>query len=462
MTATVADPAGASVVDWTAAPPLFKRYAGGPGLPLRWHRGDVAACGAARHGLGCLLRDVNGLTRIQWLFADDLAETDHTRPAAIPWAIGVRRPVPTAGTRYDGELYLATGDTGDELAGIYHYDPAHHMLRLVRPGDWRARLMAQVAGPAPTPAVVCCVTSVHARTVFKYGNLGYSVSSMDAGALSAQLVLVAAVHGQPATTFLDFQESAVEEILRLDPRSESAFVIAALGRAPARAPQPGCATLSGTGSAPSSAELALAGGVARRRAVRRGFTPEPISAGALGEVLDAAQACPDPSGEGSAGTVYCAVRRVAGVAAGIYRYTSADRHLQLVAGPAAVAALAAAAFSPMGRAHAVQAAASVFWIAGTGPAGGPDVAGGALATHSDDRTFRPQWVRTGAAAHRACVAAAAGGLASRIHCDIPLKPIAAELGLHGQLHKTVPVVTVGRPSALAERPERRIHAGEPL
>jgi len=456
MTGTAAAAADTAIVDWAAAPPLFKRHEGSPVARLPWHGGDLAACGAARHGLGCLLRDVNGLTRMQWLFANDLAETDHSRQAAIPWAIGVRRPVPTAGTRYDAELYVATSGTGDEPAGIYHYDPAHHALRIVRVGDWRERLMAQVAESAPTPALVCCVTSVHARTVFKYGKLGYSVSCMDGGALSAQLLLVSGVHGMPATTFLDFQERAVDEILCLDPRSENALVIAALGRASAPASPWSRKSLNRTDFAPP--DTALAKGVTRRRAVRRGFTPEPISAAALVGVLDAARAGADPSGKASAGSVFCAVRRVDGVAAGIYRHASADRKLQLVAGPAAVTALAEAAVSPMGRAHAVQAAASVFWIADAGWATDPD----AVAGSSAGRTFRPHWVRSGAAAHLACVAAAADGLASRIHCDISLMPVAAELGLHRQLHEMVPVVTIGLPSALAERPEHRLHAGASL
>ncbi|MGH3920686.1 MAG: hypothetical protein ACRDSG_16880, partial [Pseudonocardiaceae bacterium] len=113
-------------VDWDNAPSLFKLYRGCPKIPL-----DGPADDHTNGALGQVLRDVYGLTRQRWTAPGEVSRTGRRRVAA-PSAAKTLRPVPAGGARYPCELYLLAGPDQPIPAGVFHYDPAHHCLDVLR------------------------------------------------------------------------------------------------------------------------------------------------------------------------------------------------------------------------------------------------------------------------------------------------------------------------------------------
>ncbi|WP_066361440.1 hypothetical protein [Herbidospora mongoliensis] len=135
--------------------------------PLRHKRHPSAEWVEPPHPLGALLRGMLGITRVIWRHTD-------AGPMAIPG-----RPAPSGGGLYPIEAYVAHPD------GLFHYDPVHEVLEVLRPGDH---------GPARI-----CLTAVFWRSMFKYGDYGYRLICQEIGVLRTQAEVVAATLGLTVT-----------------------------------------------------------------------------------------------------------------------------------------------------------------------------------------------------------------------------------------------------------------------
>ncbi|MGW4638956.1 SagB family peptide dehydrogenase [Sphaerisporangium sp. NPDC004334] len=172
----------------------------------------------------------------------------------------------------------------------------------------------------------------------------------------------------------------------------------------------------GTGAAIPLPEPApgvrLAAGVPRRASPTAGYRPVALPGGALGAIMVAAAGgypadLPDAE-EGPAATALCLLAlRVDGLPPGGYWYDAERRELVEVAGAERVAAVAGARLLPNTRVALRGAAAALV------PVGDP-LAGAGL---FGDRWYRLQQIEAGLVVHRAALAAAALGLAARIHSD---------------------------------------------
>jgi SagB-type dehydrogenase family enzyme len=127
------------------------------------------------------------------------------------------RTAPSAGGLYPLEIFLLAGEVADLGAGIYHYEPEGHKLRLGLEGDHRQELsQAALNQPAVlnAPAVIV-IAAVYDRTTIKYGERGVQYVHIEVGCASENIYLQA-VSLDLGTVFIGaFHDDEVSEILQL-------------------------------------------------------------------------------------------------------------------------------------------------------------------------------------------------------------------------------------------------------
>ncbi|CAL9427566.1 hypothetical protein SUDANB95_01970 [Actinosynnema sp. ALI-1.44] len=208
-------PPAAHDVDWRDAPTPFKRYSGVRTVPPG--------------GLGPLLRDTYGVTRQRWTAPDAFTRAlglGHT-VLGRSFTRSVLRPVPSGGALYPTELYVV-GEWDGLPAGVYHYDPAHHVLEVLSPGAAGA-VVRHALGGAPPVAAYLVVTTFFWKNAFKYGEFGYRLGCLDAGVVVAQAVAAAGARGVAARVRYRFVDAEVEALLGLDPGQEAVCAVLCLG-----------------------------------------------------------------------------------------------------------------------------------------------------------------------------------------------------------------------------------------
>lgn len=436
--------------DWRTAPPQVKRY-------------PPAGRVAAGHLLGDVLRATHGLTRYQW---NDF----HAMPGQVGMEIRAAgrplRPTPSGGGMASAELYVLRGAARPELgadAGAYHYDPAAHALDLVRPGATPAHAGGQ--GSAATVVV----TSVFARLAFKYGEFGYRLQCLDAGAVVGQLLAVLAAEGLTARVRALFDEDAVHRLLGLDPDAEVALALVDVEPGPP-APPPPAGTEAAQPTAATHPAPAL-GGLPLVRALRtsRSLTgPDRVPAvdddrwaGAPGVALPT---CPDappppsprrrsPDGRLCAGlsaAQIAAVLAAAGFGFGTEELGARQVQLYTVArNVSGIGAHTAFRYDPMahrlqplppsaveirGRPGEVGGYAAALYLVGDFAASSPGVR--ALG----DRWYQVQLLAAGIVAQRAALGAVAAGVGARIQCSFDTDAAAVAFGLDGLLRPVCQLV----------------------
>ncbi|MFF4407457.1 SagB/ThcOx family dehydrogenase [Streptoverticillium reticulum] len=450
-------------------PPSYKRYARAPRTVLPWHAPDP---GTPQGRLSLLLRETHGLVRERWLHPLTLA----TRPLGTPPVATVGRPAPSGGARYPTEVYVSPPGSEQQAQGLYHYDPVHHALEQVRGGDHRAALTAALGEPPAAPATtVLVITTVFWRTGVKYGEFGYRLQTQEAGVLAAQALAAGSAVGARGALHLSFDDLRVNALLGLpDGGEEAALAVVTFthdedappaprqtGEAPGvpvveRPSQPVLAHRLPVGTALHWATMRAPTGAGRaprpsvtppspssgtdvrlppvaaepdRQVHRlpsplRGFLPHPAPLAALATVLAAASApCPGDL-DGLLGSeevrLHCLASRVEGVAPGLYAYGGAEHVLRPTGGQRALEELC---WSVTAGATRLAWAESAFTLFATG-----DPQQVHKVAELGDRWYRVLQARTGAALHRAALAAAGWGLAARIFSDTSTDAVAAFLG----------------------------------
>ncbi|GIJ62468.1 SagB family peptide dehydrogenase [Virgisporangium aurantiacum] len=201
--------------DWRSMPPSVKRYPPGEAVALGM---DV---------LGRILHDSYGLTRYRW---DSLSAVLSQRVSGM--AVGRSlRPVASGGGLFPSEIYLVAGPEPtpgrDRAAGVLHYDPAAHALDPVRTGDWRRFVAEALHEPArPEPAeLYLVITTIFARTAFKYQEFGYRLQCLDSGVLTGQLLTMMEAAGLVGEVSLRFSDEDLTRLLGVNPDSEAVLVV---------------------------------------------------------------------------------------------------------------------------------------------------------------------------------------------------------------------------------------------
>lgn len=212
-------------VDWVDAPLPYKLYRGLPEIPLT---GDVpltlrdAQTEPELRELGHFLWYVYGLTQ----YAQSAFFEDTHGKAAVRYAQLFRRFVPSGGALYPNELYVYIR-MDDVTNGIYHYDVAHHQLRLLREGNFDSYLSRSLGNSFDLADCFCTifVSTVFWKNFYKYNNFSYRLQGLDAGVVIGQALEVADRMGFSSRVCYQFLDHSINHLLGLSEQEESVYAI---------------------------------------------------------------------------------------------------------------------------------------------------------------------------------------------------------------------------------------------
>ena len=225
-----------SEADWEHAPLPFKIYRNCPIIPLS---SETLECLAYDHSqgftqsLGLLLHDIYGIHRVVH-FADYLDNRDYAAPntpvsATHRYPLSLGRAVASGGALYPGEAYLLVGPNQGLAAGLYHYDPAHHALNLLRKGDLTEVLVDGLAQPPESqPGYALVLSSAFWKNAHKYQEFSYRLEALDVGCLLAQVQLVAERYGLKPALHFRYLDHAMNRLLGVNSTEESVYAIITL------------------------------------------------------------------------------------------------------------------------------------------------------------------------------------------------------------------------------------------
>ncbi|MDK2781391.1 MAG: hypothetical protein PWR13_419 [Archaeoglobi archaeon] len=128
---------------------------------------------------------------------------------------GGRRTSPSAGATYPFEIFAAVREVEELAAGIYHYDPFEHAIRMVRRGDFskelqRACLNQRWVGEASANLVL---VAHYERTTRYYGERGIRYVHMEAGHIGQNIYLQATAMNLGTVAIGAFHDHEVAEII---------------------------------------------------------------------------------------------------------------------------------------------------------------------------------------------------------------------------------------------------------
>jgi SagB-type dehydrogenase family enzyme len=148
------------------------------------------------------------------------------------------RAVPSGGALYPLEIYLHTSRVEELEAGLYHYNPLRHELRLLRHGDDSRRLSEALVqrNLAVDASLILFITAVFERSIFKYGDRGYRFVLIEAGHVGQNLALTATAMGLACLTVGGYADRQIDDLLGIDGVSHSAVYLAAIGSPAPEAP----------------------------------------------------------------------------------------------------------------------------------------------------------------------------------------------------------------------------------
>lgn len=192
--------------DWGTRPPPFKA------LPAAVQQALPQPLKARAEGL--LTRQ--GLATLLW----------HTAGISLERGGIVFRTAPSSGALFAAEFYLAVRAAPGIAPGLWHYQPQHQALALLRAGEPGPALL-----PAGAPAALLA-TALWRRSGHKYGDRSYRYVLADLGHALENTRQVAAALGGSATLLPQFDEAALAALLGIDEAQEGVLAQVLLFGAP--------------------------------------------------------------------------------------------------------------------------------------------------------------------------------------------------------------------------------------
>ncbi|MGV2941426.1 SagB family peptide dehydrogenase [Mesobacillus sp. LC4] len=207
--------------NWEDAPLSYKLYQGLPVVPLS---GEVPLSLAVKkpptrpgiEEIGHFLWYSYGITQVSESYFSDDADPVHT----------FRRHAPSGGGLYPNELYVYL-KIRDLPEGVYHYDPAHHRLVLLRAGNFDSYISAALGDRCDISSCfgTAFISTMFWKNFFKYNNFSYRLQGLDAGVLMGQLLAASKRFGFASGVYFEYLDSAINHLLGLSEQEESVYSI---------------------------------------------------------------------------------------------------------------------------------------------------------------------------------------------------------------------------------------------
>ncbi|MFS0784246.1 SagB family peptide dehydrogenase [Bacillus sp. 1P06AnD] len=208
-------------VNWDDAPLPYKIYKNLPVIPLPYSipkeipsTPDIAP---SLETISYFLWYSFGLTHM----TQTLYNGDYLEPGAT-----YRRFFPSGGGLYPNELYMYVKTAGI-AEGIYHYDPAHHSLEMVREGNMEPYISAALGDRCELARSfgVLFISTVFWKNFFKYHDFSYRLQGLDAGFALGQLLETGKQFGFRTGVYYQFTDRAVNHLLGLSGHEESVYAM---------------------------------------------------------------------------------------------------------------------------------------------------------------------------------------------------------------------------------------------
>ncbi len=135
------------------------------------------------------------------------------------------RTSPSAGALYPFEVYLAVKEIPQIPDGLYHYQPTSHSLELLLKKNVFPQLQSALCAEIPGN-VVAFVSTIYARSAWKYRTRAYRYCLLDAGHSIANGVTYLRSIGVGGNAVALFKDNALNSLLGLD--GENEFTVAAV------------------------------------------------------------------------------------------------------------------------------------------------------------------------------------------------------------------------------------------
>jgi SagB-type dehydrogenase family enzyme len=135
------------------------------------------------------------------------------------------RTTPSAGALYPFELYFFVKDLEALPDGLYHYQSLDHSLELLLEKDLWELLQTALCAEVPGN-VVAVITSIYARSAWKYRTRAYRYCLLDAGHMASNGVAFLRSLGLGGNVVSLFLDDKLNQLLGVD--GENEFALAAL------------------------------------------------------------------------------------------------------------------------------------------------------------------------------------------------------------------------------------------
>lgn len=212
---------------------------GGPAEPARFARFGALA----RHPLPPPARELSP--------SPACAPDDAFHSALLHYSCGVlrtefgptarwpyHRATPSARCFAPVEAYLWTPGHEGLPAGVHGYDPAHHSLVLMRPGDHRPLLSGALGADLDGAVGALLLSTVFWRTAFRYGDYAYRLCAQETGLVAGSVMMVADALGAQAHLHHQFLDGTLERLVGATHPQESVAAVLPLYPRRARARRP--------------------------------------------------------------------------------------------------------------------------------------------------------------------------------------------------------------------------------
>jgi SagB-type dehydrogenase family enzyme len=169
------------------------------------------------------LKDVATLLRYAYGITRPNVGTEFPRPF---------RTVPSGGALYPLELFFYSARVEGLPTGVYHYNPAIHVLRQVRDGEAAALIASALVQPEIVDrcSLMLFITAMFERSTFKYGDRGYRFALLEAGHVAQNTNLVAGGLGLGCINLGGYFDRDVDAFLDLDGLTHSTVYLIAVGQ----------------------------------------------------------------------------------------------------------------------------------------------------------------------------------------------------------------------------------------
>jgi SagB-type dehydrogenase family enzyme len=142
------------------------------------------------------------------------------------------RTVPSGGALYPLEIFVHSASYVEGLqAGLYHYSPAKHNLRLLVGGDQTSSIADGLVQKnlAYDSSVLFFITALFERATFKYGDRGYRFVLLEAGHVAQNINLASGGLRLGCTNIGGFFDRQIDDLLGLDGVTHSTVYLVAVG-----------------------------------------------------------------------------------------------------------------------------------------------------------------------------------------------------------------------------------------